>query len=118
MNALPRLPGSPFVFPATSGNGHFVGLRKIWENIRKRAGLNDVRIHDLRHSFASIAVAGGDSLYLVGKALGHRQAKTTEKYAHLSDDPVLAVADRTANTIAAAMAGNGGEVVELPNRKA
>ncbi len=67
---------------------------------------------------AGVAVAGGDSLYLVGKVLGHRQAKTTEKYAHLSDDPVLAVAERAANTIAAAMKGSGGEVVELPNRKA
>jgi integrase len=118
LSSLPRIQGNPFVFPATSGDGHFIGLRKIWENIRARAGLDDVRIHDLRHSFASVAVAGGDSLYLVGKVLGHRQAKTTEKYAHLRDDPVLAVADRAANTIAAAMKGDDGEVVELPNRKA
>lgn len=118
LSSLPRIQGNPFVFPATSGDGHFIGLRKVWGNIRARAGLDDVRIHDLRHSFASVAVAGGDSLYLVGKVLGHRQAKTTEKYAHLSDDPVLAVAERAANTIAAAMKGGGGEVVSLPKRKA
>lgn len=118
LSSLPRIQGNPFVFPATSGDGHFIGLRKVWGNIRARAGLDDVRIHDLRHNFASVAVAGGDSLYLVGKVLGHRQAKTTEKYAHLSDDPVLAVAERAANTIAAAMKGGGGEVVSLPKRKA
>lgn len=118
LSSLPRIQGNPFVFPAASASGHFVGLRKIWEQIRARAGLDDVRIHDLRHSFASVAVAGGDSLYLVGKVLGHRQAKTTEKYAHLSDDPVLAVAERAANTIAAAMNGTSSEVVDLPNRKA
>ena len=108
LSSLPRIQGNPFVFPATNDDGHFVGLGKIWENIRARAGLDDVRIHDLRHSFASVAVAGGDSLYLVGKVLGHRQAKTTEKYVHLSDDPVLAVAERAANRIAAAMQGGGG----------
>jgi Phage integrase family len=59
-----------------------------------RAALDDVRIHDLRHSFASIAVSGGDSLYLVGKVLGHRQSRTTERYVHLKDDPVRAVVIR------------------------
>ena len=85
-----------------------------------RAGLEDVRLHDLRHSFASVAVAGGDSLYLVGKVLGHQQTSTTERYAHLADDPLKAVADKTAAHIAAAMkSGTGGaEVVELAEHKA
>jgi hypothetical protein len=61
-----------------------------------------VRVHDLRHSFASFAVADGNSLYLIGKVLGHKQARTTEIYAHLADDPIRAVADRTAARIAAA----------------
>ena len=69
-----------------------------------RAGLPGVRLHDLRHSFASFAVADGHSLFLIGKALGHKQARTTEIYAHLADDPVRAVTDRTAAKIAAAMA--------------
>ena len=114
---LPR-GGSPYVFPATKGEGHYLGLPKVWAKLKKRAGLNDVTIHTLRHSFASIAVAGGDSLILVGKVLGHVQTRTTEKYSHLDLDPLRAVADRAANTIAAAMNGTGGEVVELPNRKA
>jgi len=117
--SLPRIEGNPYVFPGASGK-HFVGLQKVWERVRKRAGLEDVRLHDLRHSFASIAVAGGDSLYLVGKVLGHQRAATTERYAHLADHPVQAVADRTAGQIAAAMkAGNGeAEIVSLPNRRA
>jgi site-specific recombinase XerD len=83
------------------------------------AGLTDIRIHDLRHSFASIAVSGGDSLYLVGKLLGHRQSRTTERYAHLTDDPVRAVANRTSERIAAIMEGSRGtKVVPLPSPKA
>ncbi len=111
---LPRIEGCPWVFPGNS-SGHFVGLQKVWTEIRRRAGLDDVRLHDLRHSYASTAVASGDSLYLVGKVLGHRQASTTQRYAHLSDDPLKDVADRTSRQIAGAMnSGEGeGEVVDL-----
>ncbi|HUT49160.1 MAG TPA: tyrosine-type recombinase/integrase [Alphaproteobacteria bacterium] len=102
LSKLSRLEGNPYVLPGANGR-HFVGLQKVWEKIRKSALLADVRLHDLRHSFAGVAVAGGDSLYLVGKVLGHRQARTTERYAHLSDDPVRAVAQRAAEEIASAM---------------
>ncbi len=114
--SLPRIEDNPHALPGDKEGGHLVGLQKAWERLRKRAGLEDVRLHDLRHSFASVAVAGGDSLYLVGKVLGHRKSATTERYAHLADDPLRAVADRTASTIAAAMNGTGGEVVELPRK--
>jgi integrase len=111
---LPRQDDIPYVLPAERGDGHFVGIQKVWQRIRSAAVLPDVRIHDLRHSFASIAVSGGDSLYLVGKVLGHRQARTTERYAHLRDDPLRAVANRTADTIAAMLEGeNSGTVVPL-----
>jgi Phage integrase family len=70
------------------------------ERVRERPG---ARTHDLRHSFASFAVADGHSLFLIGKALGHKQARTTEIYAHISDDPIRTVADRTAAKIAAVM---------------
>lgn len=70
-----------------------------WEVVRERAGLPDLRIHDLRHTFASLAVANGASLFLVGKALGHTQATTTERYAHLADDPVRAVAEAVSQSI-------------------
>ena len=65
--------------------------------------LAKVRLHDLRHSFASFAVADGAALFLVGKVLGHRQTRTTEGYAHLADDPLQGVAERTGSKIAEAM---------------
>lgn len=115
---LPRIEGNPYVFPGSS-SGHYVGLQKVWNEIRRRAGLENVRLHDLRHSYASTAVASGDSLYLVGKVLGHQQASTTQRYAHLSDDPLRAVADRTAQKIAGAMASGKGadKIVDLLHRK-
>ena len=122
VHALPRFEGNSFVLPGSKPGSHFIGMQKAWARIRERAGLGDVRLHDLRHSFASVAVAGGDSLYLVGKVLGHRHARTTEIYAHVHDDPLLAVADRTsrqiADTMNGARGGGGAEVVELPKRKA
>jgi hypothetical protein len=91
--------------------------KKRWQRVRWAAGLNDVRLHDLRHSFASIAVSGGDSLYL-GKVLGHRQSRTTERYAHLKDDPLRATANRTSERIAAIMrGGRDTKVVPMPSPK-
>ena len=107
---------SVYVLPAAKGDGHYSGLQKDWERVRDRAGLPGLRLHDLRHSFASFAVADGSTLFMVGKVLGHKQARTTEVYAHLADDPLRAVADRTAARIAAAMrvgTPNGGKVVPL-----
>ncbi len=111
---LPRIESNPFVFPGNAG-GHYADLQRVWNQIRQRAGLDDVRLHDLRHSYASTAVASGDSLYLVGKVLGHKQASTTQRYAHLSDDPLKDVADRTAAKIADAMSSGDAvsEVVDL-----
>jgi integrase len=110
MELLSRLPRtSGYVLPAAKGGGHYTGLQKDWERVRIRAGLPGLRLHDLRHSFASFAVADGHALFIVGKVLGHKQARTTEIYAHLADDPVRAVADRTAARIASAMKGSTGE---------
>jgi integrase len=113
---LPRK--SEWVLPATTGDGHIVGLQRAWETIREWCGLEEVRIHDLRHSFASFAAADGASLYLIGKVLGHSQTRTTEKYAHLADDPLRAVADRAASRIANALGmrpedNTSGEVIPL-----
>ena len=115
LNRLPRKKESPWVFPASRGKGHHVGVPRIWRKLRTMARLKDVRIHDLRHGFASIAVADGSSLYLLGKVLGHVQATTTERYAHLQLDPVRAVADRTARKIAEALKGRSkaSNVVKL-----
>jgi integrase len=110
---LPRAKGNLYVLPGDRKGAHFIGVQHPWRRVRKLAGLDDVRLHDLRHAFASIAVAGGDSLYLVGKVLGHRQASTTERYAHLAPDPVRAVADRAARRIAGMLGGTSADVVSL-----
>jgi integrase len=117
---LSRLPrSSDFVLPTAKGDGHYSGLQKDWERVRNRAKLPGLRIHDLRHSFASFAVADGHTLFMVGKVLGHKQARTTEGYAHLAADPLRAVADRTAARITAAMerSGSTGDVVRFVSRK-
>lgn len=88
-------------------------LNRPWRAVRKLADLEGVRLHDLRHSFASVAVSGGASLHMVGKLLGHTQSQTTMRYAHLSADPVRAAAEAAAGTIAAAMQGDGAEIVQL-----
>jgi len=103
---LPRLECNPYVLPSMSGQGHFVGLPKVWRRVRMRAGLNDVRIHDLRHSYASVGAASGDSLLIIGKLLGHRHSATTQRYAHLSDDPLRDAAERIAELIAGTLDGN------------
>lgn len=95
-----------------------MNLQKPWNDIRQRAGLSDVRIHDLRHSFASVAVANGMSLPLIGGLLGHTQAQTTQRYAHLSQDPQLAANDVIGGKIADAMGFNnqndsGAEIFKL-----
>lgn len=118
LNGLERVENNPHVFPSATGEGHFVGLPKVWRKVRDTAGLSDVRLHDLRHSFASVGAAGGDSLYVIGKLLGHADSATTQRYAHLHDDPLRAAADRIAGQISAAMNGSIGEVVELPKRGA
>jgi len=102
----PRLKDNPYVFPGTIKGSHFVGLAKVWKRIRKRAGLDDVRLHDFRHTFAGIGVSAGMGLPIVGKLLGHRDPKTTARYAHVADDPARTAANRIAGTIAAAMNKN------------
>ena len=110
---LPRLEGNRFVICGRKSGAHLVNLQKPWRAIRERAGLDDVRIHDLRHSFASVAAAGGMSLPLIGAMLGHSQPATTARYAHLAADPIKAASATVANQIAAAMAGQIGDVVKL-----
>jgi integrase len=103
LETLPRLDDNPYVFPGSKGTKHFVGLPKVWERIRSDAGLDDVRIHDLRHSFASVGALRGESLLIISKALGHQNMETTAGYAHLTDDPLKAAVDRISGSIADAM---------------
>lgn len=100
---LPRVDGNPFVIVGGKPGAHLVDLERPWRRIRARAGLDDVRLHDLRHSFASMAVAGGLSLPMIGALLGHRQTQTTARYAHLAADPLKQAVHLTGSRIAAAM---------------
>lgn len=94
-------------------------LKDPWGLVRRAAGIPDVRPHDLRHSFASVMAAGGSSLPVIGALLGHRDVKTTARYAHLSTDPLRAAADQFGGVIAGHLKGpeGGAEVVPLPKIK-
>ncbi len=91
-----------WVFPNSKG-GPLKDLRKTWLTVLEHAELQDVRIHDLRHSFASAAMREGVSLYEVGKILGHKCQETTARYAHLSDEAVSNATNITAQRIASAL---------------
>jgi integrase len=113
LESLPRDAGNPHVIQGAKAGAHLVNLKDPWLAIREAAGLDDVRVHDLRHSFASVGASGGASLPIIGALLGHTQASTTQRYAHLHDDPLRATAAVIGGRIAAAMgdAGEGGTVV-------
>ena len=104
---LPRDPDCPWVIPGRHPGTHLRELADAWKVVRTRACLNDVRIHDLRHSFASRALALGESLPMIGKLLGHCQVETTARYAHLARGSVHEAATRIATSIATDLYGNG-----------
>lgn len=96
LSALPSRGISDWVFPGDGATGHIVEPAKAWQRIRARAGVPDVRIHDLRHTLASWLVAQGYNLPLIGRALNHSQVATTARYAHLAIDLVREALERTA----------------------
>jgi integrase len=101
--------GGEFVFPAPRRGGH-LDIRATWATVRRAAGLGDVRLHDLRHSFASILVSSGASLPLIGALLGHSNPATTARYAHLFLDPQRAAVDRVGAIVTGT---DGAEVVPI-----
>ena len=103
LDRVPRNALSGFVFPATKSGGWYQGTPKVWRKIRVSANFQNVRLHDLRHSYASVAISRGKSLSLIGVLLGHNSSATTMRYAHLSEDPVRAAADDIAIQITNAM---------------
>jgi integrase len=103
INAQPRLEGSSFVFPGKISGKPLQEIQRLWYAVRHAARLDDVRLHDLRHSVASTAAAQGHSLFLIGKLLGHKDLRSTARYAHLADDARKAMADSVAGAIGNAL---------------
>lgn len=99
LDKLPRVDRNPYVIVGRVEGEHLVNLEKPWRRIRELAKIPDVRIHDLRHSHASIAAGLGASLPIIGALLGHTQAQTTARYAHLAADPVRAVSNSVSSRL-------------------
>ena len=100
LERIDRRDGNPWVIAGRKPESHLTDLQHPWRRIRARADLDDVRIHDLRHSFASGGLLVGEGLPMIGKLLGHTQVQTTARYAHLASDPVKSAANRIASRIA------------------
>ncbi len=99
LQALPVIKGCEYPFANPDTKKPFVGIFYAWDTARKKAGMPDLRIHDLRHSFASFLINGGRSLYEVQKILGHTQVKTTQRYAHLSQDSLISAANTAMKSV-------------------
>ena len=100
---VPRVKGNPHVIRGMRPGSRMNGLQRSWVRIRKSAGLEDMRLHDCRHSFASRALALGESLPMIGRLLGHSQVQTTARYAHLARDSVHEAARRVSDRIEASL---------------
>lgn len=103
LRTMPTMQGNPFVIAGKKPGARLINLQKPWRRLRAAANLDGVRIHHLRHSFASVAAGVGTSLPVIGKLLGHTQPVTTARYAHLAADPVRAASNLIGNAISTAM---------------
>lgn len=103
LNGLTPLPDNDYVICGKVPGQYATDFQRPWRRLRAAAGLDDVRIHDLRHSFASGAVGMGESLPMIGKLLGHSQVQTTARYAHLADDPMHLAAERVSGSLKEAL---------------
>ena len=110
LRSLPRVEKNPFVIAGKNSGWYLTDLQRPWRRIRSAAVLNEVRIHDLRHTFASGGLAVGEGLSMIGKLLGHTQVQTTARYAHLAADPLKQAADKIAERLAGALLTEKGEI--------
>ena len=113
--ALDRL--GPYVVPGDKSEKPRSDLKRPWQAVAKRAGLERVRLHDLRHTYASFGAGSGLGLPIIGKLLGHTQASTTERYAHLDNDPLRRASEAIGGSIAAALSGHDCWVGSLPQER-
>lgn len=105
LRAVTRQVDNPYVILGKSTDGHLINLHHAWNIVSGKADLTDVRLHDLRHTWASMAVASGASLPIIGRQLGHATPRTTARYAHLADDPLRQLAQATGDTLSKALKG-------------
>jgi integrase len=110
---VPRIEGNPFVIAGAKDGAPRADLKKPWAAVTRAAGLEGLRIHDLRHSFASVGAGASLGLPIIGKLLGHTQTATTRRYAHLGADPVRRAAETIGATIAAAMGNHAANVTPM-----
>jgi integrase len=94
-----QLPENRWVIPGEMGDRPLVGYRRMWLALLEEAGIDDLRVHDLRHTFASYSLSGGQTLGTVGQLLGHRSTQTTSRYAHLVDDAARAAVERVSDDL-------------------
>jgi integrase len=100
-----KVKDNPYVLPGSKKVSHIVDIQRVWYAARHAAKLGGVRLHDLRHSFASVPATSGESLLVIRSLLGHKHASTTERYAHLQNDPVRRAADEASGNIASWLDG-------------
>jgi integrase len=106
LSDLPRDESSPFIVPGEKAGQPRADLKRVWTAVTQAAGLEGLRAHDLRHSHASVGAGAGLSLPIIGRLLGHTQTATTQKYSHLSNDPVREASERIGSIIASSMDGS------------
>jgi len=114
LSTMSRNLKSDYVFANPKTNKPFVSIFAAWNTARRRVGLTDVRVHDLRHSFASLLINSGRSLYEVQKLLGHTQIKTTQRYAHLAPETLLDASNAATRAVGSIMGVMPNRVVDVP----
>jgi integrase len=115
---LPRVEGNPHLIAGAKEGAPRSDLKKPWTSVSRAAGLEGVRLHDLRHSFASFGAGASLGLPIIGKLLGHSQPATTARYAHLDADPMRRAVDTIGSAIAGAMdRGKSAEIVQLDHAR-
>jgi integrase len=103
INRLRKKRKGKWVFPGDKPDDHLAAMHHVWTHVRKETGLGtDARLYDLRHTFASVGAGGGLSLPIIGRLLGHTQQRTTQRYAHLADDPLREATEKIGTVIAGA----------------
>jgi integrase len=107
---------SSYLFPGNKPGSHLVEIKRFWSSVCRTADIENARLHDLRHTFASHLVSSGHSLPLVGRLLGHTQPQTTQRYSHIADDPLREAADRFGKMLTAGKEPAAGRVVPIRSR--